>query len=272
LRILGTAAAEGWPGNFCACEPCRRAWARGGRNLRRRAAYQLDKNIRIDFGPDSFAQMLEFGLSGADLEHLLITHSHQDHWYPQDLLFRRPGFCKVREGTQLRVYGNERVLDIAQSLPRIDECHLSFQRLRSFESVTLGGGVEVTPIPADHAAEEEAFNFLLRTPDGTVLQANDTGWYAPEVWDFLGEQQLDVVLMDCTAGAVDCRSGHLGLEAVIEARQHLEKLGALAPSARFYATHFSHNGGLLHEELEARFQGTGIEVAYDGLTVSLPAD
>lgn len=269
FRILGTAAAEGWPGLFCVCDACKQARELGGKNIRRRATYQLGDKIRIDFGPDSYAQMIEYGLSYADLEHLLVTHSHQDHWYPQELLFRQPGFCKVPEGNVLHVYGNQRVIDAARRLSRIEECKVELHLLKRFEPVQLGDDVTATPIPADHAGDEEAFNFILDTPGGTILQANDTGWYADEVWEFLAERRLSLVVMDCTGGGALCRSGHLSVESVIDAKRYLEKLGALAADARFFATHFSHNGGLLHHELEKRFEGTGIAVAYDGLPLTL---
>ncbi|MFQ6133720.1 MAG: hypothetical protein ACE5R4_16890, partial [Armatimonadota bacterium] len=65
------------------------------------------------------------------------------------------------------------------------------------------------------------------------------------------------------------RLGHMGVPAVIEARQELEKRGALAPNCRFFATHFSHNGGALHEELEELLAPHGIAPAYDGLELDL---
>jgi hypothetical protein len=45
-----------------------------------------------------------------NLKHLLITHSHQDHWLPSELYYRRPGFSHVPEDAVLHIYGNERVI------------------------------------------------------------------------------------------------------------------------------------------------------------------
>ncbi|MEI6501881.1 MAG: flagellar hook-basal body complex protein FliE [Armatimonadota bacterium] len=58
LKLLGSAAAEGWPALFCACEACREARRLGGKNLRRRTSYQLGDTVHVDFGPDSFSSML----------------------------------------------------------------------------------------------------------------------------------------------------------------------------------------------------------------------
>ncbi|MBR4222457.1 MAG: hypothetical protein IKR81_14960 [Victivallales bacterium] len=55
LRILGSAAAEGWPAMFCSCPACQKARANGGKDLRRRTAYLLDEDTLIDYGPDIYA-------------------------------------------------------------------------------------------------------------------------------------------------------------------------------------------------------------------------
>ncbi|GAI41159.1 unnamed protein product, partial [marine sediment metagenome] len=82
LKVLGTAAAEGWPALFCECEACRKAREAGGKDIRRRASYQLGDTMHIDWGPDSYNSMIAFGLDYSPLRHLLVTHAHQDHWMP----------------------------------------------------------------------------------------------------------------------------------------------------------------------------------------------
>jgi phosphoribosyl 1,2-cyclic phosphate phosphodiesterase len=79
--VLGSAAAEGWPAAFCVCEACGEARRRGGKDLRRRTTYQLGDTVRVDWGPDSYASMIALGLDYAPLQHLFITHSHQEHFF-----------------------------------------------------------------------------------------------------------------------------------------------------------------------------------------------
>jgi phosphoribosyl 1,2-cyclic phosphate phosphodiesterase len=43
--------------------------------------------------------------------------------------------------------------------------------------------------------------------------------------------------------------------------------GAITDSTRVIATHFLHNGGLLHEELIQTLLPHGIEVTFDGMVV-----
>ena len=88
IRYLGTAAAEGWPALFCRCEACRKAASLGGKNIRTRAQAVIDDRILMDLGPDTYLHMLHQGLDLPAIHTLLVTHAHQDHWYPLELLLR----------------------------------------------------------------------------------------------------------------------------------------------------------------------------------------
>jgi len=81
---------------------------------------------------------------------------------------------------------------------------------------------------------------------------------------------VDVALMDCTYGARDERQMHMGAPALVELRRVMLDRGLIDEGSRFIATHFSHNGGLLHHQLEELLRPEGIEVAYDGLSIALP--
>lgn len=271
LLICGTAAAEGWPALFCACAVCQEARRRGGKDLRTRTGFSLGDAIRIDFGPDSFAHMLKYDLDYSRLRHLLMSHSHHDHWVPHELNYRKRGFSNAEE--TLHVYGNARVREVADQeiLGRWGDCRMEFHEIRPWETIHVEPGVDATPILAAHDPKEMCVNYILQTVACTLLQGHDTGWYSDKTWEFLASQRLDVVLMDSTSGKADSNRGHLSCNWVVKAKEKMEQLGALNPGARFIATHFSHNGGWLHQELEAYYQPHGIEVAYDGLLIPLSA-
>lgn len=280
LKVLGSAAAEGWPALFCVCPACTEARRRGGKDIRRRTTYQVSPQVMVDYGPDAYASMIDFSLDFAPLRHLLITHSHGDHWTPAELRFRHPGYSRLAAGSHLNIYGNRQVGEaLAVACPEPEACALSFTLLAAGESRQLEPDLAVTALQASHAApEEEALNYVFTTPAGRgLLIGNDTGWWKEAVWEQLADFRLQAVFMDCTSGPLGgtreapevpwVGTHHLNCHWVVAVRDELDRRGALAPGCRFVANHFSHNGGWLHEDLEAFFTPQGIEVGYDGMEV-----
>jgi phosphoribosyl 1,2-cyclic phosphate phosphodiesterase len=230
----------------------------------------LGERVRIDFGPDSYHHSLVHGLHYERLEHLLVTHSHDDHWDPVELQYRRQGFSRVSR--PLAVFGNDVVHRKFEAANGADwGCfHLEFNPIAPWRPFGISDGWTATPVPASHDPSELCVNYRLARDGFGLLIAHDTGWFEEAVWDRLPEKPLSVVLFDCTYGPEDRTGGHLGCEGVLRARDELDRRGALVPGARVFATHFSHNGGLLHEELVSYFRPHGIEPAFDGLRISLP--
>src|SRR5438105_2548453 len=219
ILFCGTAAAEGWPAVFCACDACARARELGGRNLRSRAAYQVNDRVRVDLGPDSNLHMQKYGLDYSRLTHLLITHSHEDHWYPRELSNRRKGYSRVPD-RPLPVWGNARVEEKFHAFREAswEDLTLRFQRLRAWEPIDLSEDLTATPLLAAHDRSEECVNYLFAERGRTALLAHDTGWYDEPTWKFLDGRRLNLAVLDCTYGSLDSQQGHLGCAAVLRAR------------------------------------------------------
>ena len=81
--------------------------------------------------------------------------------------------------------------------------------------------------------------------------------------------KFSVVFNDCCGCGYDRHHNHMSGKFVIETKQRLEALGLVDASTKYFVNHFSHNGHMTHEQLEAHFNPEGIEVAYDGLEVYL---
>lgn len=274
LTYFGTAAAEGWPAMFCGCELCRAAKASGGKNIRTRSQALLDEVLLFDLPPDSYMHMLHGGLDLPGIRHLLITHTHQDHFYPEDLLFRSPGYAHEVNGT-LTLYGN------AAMVARMDQHaqenyggpdwvneRLAWQELKPFQATEIAG-YAVTPLLARHDYNEACYIYLVEKGGKALLYGNDTGVFPEKSFAHLAGRRLSLVSLDCTTGKHPEGSNHMGVPDVLGVRARLLEMGCADERTVFVATHFSHNGQLLHEELEARFAPQGVIVAYDGLTVSV---
>ncbi len=269
---MGTAAAEGWPGIFCKCEYCKRALQAGGKNIRTRSQAIIDDTLLMDFPPDSYLHMLRDGLNLPDLRDILITHTHQDHFYPEDFLFRCGGFAGGVEGV-LTLYGNDalkRKFDgyVAGNPHReMIAGRIACRELTEFVPAVIGGYL-VTPLLANHAKDEKCFIYQIEKDGKRLLYGNDTGNFPDATWAYLAGRAFDFVSLDCTMLKYRDGSNHMGIEDVFEVRKRLECLGCAGRDTVFAVTHFSHNGQLLHDEIEKAVGPRGFLVAYDGMAVS----
>ena len=271
LRILGSAAAEGIPALFCGCEVCRQARERGGRDIRRRTCYLWDDDILIDIGPDLFSAQVSFDLDYAKLRHLLVTHSHEDHFYPKSLKYRRHGFSVLPEDSWLTVHSNTAVEELLRQTCSGDlqKYSLDFRRALVGQEIELDAVRSAVPLAASHDEAEECLNYILKAGDKAILIGNDTGWWGEESWELLAQYQLDVAIIDCTYGRKDRRQGHLGIAGVIAVRDRLRNLGVLGEASQVVANHFTHNGELNHADLLELMTPEHISVGYDGMQLEV---
>ena len=156
ILFLGTAAAEGTPAVFCDCKMCRYAREKGGKEIRSRSGALIDGKLKLDFCPDSYMQMLKYGLDFSGIRSILIGHTHPDHFYYQDIQRCAPPDAHPKaDAKPLTVYGNERVGELLAPY-LVKNKHLAFQRMIPFETVEIEG-YQVTALEAVHTAggEEE---------------------------------------------------------------------------------------------------------------------
>lgn len=109
LRILGSGGGEGYPALFCACEHCTAARKAGGKSLRSLSQSLIDDALLIDLPAATHAHCLRYGFGLGHIEHVLITHTHADHYAPQILDTRGGGFAYNMQAEKLHMYGNEEV-------------------------------------------------------------------------------------------------------------------------------------------------------------------
>lgn len=284
LKYLGTAAAEGSPALFCRCEFCRYAWQKGGKEVRTRAGSIIDGRLKLDFGPDTYKHMLDHHMDLEGVTSLLITHSHEDHYCVADLAYRRKGFSYIPEDeAPLTIYGNEKV---GRMFAAKTFTNTYFQRLLPF-TPTLIDGYTVTALEAVHCLgsgegsgypvvfenkaytrSEEAFFYLIEKDGKSILYAHDTDEFTPSDMEHLAGRHIDLISLDCTNCRLDCTYiGHMGINDNLRMRDKLLANGAADAHTVFVANHFSHNGLLPHEEIEARMPG--FVVAYDGMEIEI---
>ncbi len=232
----------------------------------------VDDDLKIDFCADTLTQMQRFGRHMAAVRTILFTHPHLDHFAPGEMQWMQSPFTNTPPA-EVDVYGNAAVI---AELKRIAEMHgaPANRRLHEFAAgmrFTTATGDEVLALPADHAPGSCVLR-IRRAVDGrTLFYGHDSGLYPAETLDGLSDGvTLDVALFDCTSGGCQTTNrGHMSIEGVIRMANELRQRNVITPKTRCIATHFSHNGRLLHEELVTALLPHGIEVAFDGMVIEV---
>lgn len=275
FKYLGTAAAEAWPALFCQCEACKKAARLGGKNIRRRSGAVVDQKVLIDLPPDLYAHKLLNNLDLGNINHIFITHAHADHFHRETLEMRLPPFAHYKETSMLHLYGSSTVgyeyLDLLKNYPHqhrhFDE-YITFHEVFSFKPVKADAYV-FTPLPAEHGIPN-SFIYMIEHEEKRILYGNDTGYFSESVWDYIKDKYFDMVSLDCTFGPVSSNyTGHMGFDGNFKVRERMMECGIADDKTLFISNHFSHNSGLMHDEIEKLLKPHGFIPSYDGFEVEI---
>ncbi len=276
LQYWGTAAAEGIPAIFCRCETCKKARERGGRNLRGRPNALIDGVLKIDFNADTYGQSLKYGVDLTEIHHLLVTHTHSDHWYQNDIAMRRQGFGHFCGGdASFTVYGSDKVQE--QMAWMLNDKGLAGRvagvLLKPFDTVQIEK-YTVTAYPGHHAPGAGPLIYAISDGEKTLLYCHDSGPLSEEVWEHwrVSGMRFDYVSMDCTEGATPSMSygHHMNFARNIEMRKRLLDEGIADEKTVFCCNHFSHNGAhALYDEFVEIAAKEGFITSYDGMVVEI---
>ncbi len=276
IHYLGTGAAEGVPAVFCNCENCKIARERGGRNIRTRSQVIIDGTLGIDFPPDAYLH----SLNGADLSklsHLIVTHSHMDHFYAHDFILRGYKYAWDITSPKLCIYGNGEVLKV------YEECTKREMKAVVGENISLNyiplytptkvGSYTVTALRAQHSVSETAYVYLIEDEKTAYLHLTDTGMLYGDVYEFLKGygKRINAVCFDCTF--VNFTKGevgrHMGIEDNMAVKAELEKIGVCDKDTKYFITHFSHNGAPFEDVLSEIEQKYSVTACYDNMLVEI---
>lgn len=275
IKYLGTGAAERIPALFCQCDVCDEARRIGGKEIRTQTQTLIDGGqLLIDFPADSYLHLLTHGLNFNNIKHLLITHWHGDHFYAEDLAYRMTPYANNLEDG-LTVYGSSEVetfFDRAFQLEGMTEkMRIKFSCLEPFGKYTIGDYI-VHALPANHGHNKgDCLIYVIEKDGKTMLYGHDTGIFSEEVFDYLANEKMvfDFLTLDCTGQGLTYEGGkHMTIYQNVALRERLEKLGLIHDKTLLVASHFSHNGGLNHDEMVKLAESQGVIAAFDGMEIN----
>lgn len=273
ITYLGTAAAEGIPAVFCNCKTCQNARKNGGKDIRTRCQAMINDDFLLDYPPDSYLHSLACGVSFDKVKYLAITHSHMDHFYPQDFIVRGDGYSHGMRAPRILVLAGEQAQKIFHEFTKYEITPASKQAISfitpAYYKPQTFGPYEITPLPAFHKLDEAACIYLIRTGGKSILYAHDTGELYDEVYQFLSQKPLDLVSLDATFGPIACGGGHMGFANNQTVINRLREIGCVGENTLLVANHFTHNCHSLHADLVREAKKYGLLVAYDGFTLEI---
>lgn len=248
LKLLGTGAAD-------------YDWSRfGERGVRGSASSLLNGHILIDCGATGLRNLERFGIPFSDVNTLLITHSHDDHFEPEQVLA-----LAAETEHPLDVYASPEALAMLPESGTIVR-----HPLFAGEKFSLND-IVVTVLPANHPTGipgEAAFHFCFETSGGNLLYALDGAWMLKAAILLIRNIRFDWVVLDCTmADAGDWRIfEHTDIDMAVHMVKSLSNLGIIDSDTRIVLDHFART--LWPEDEAARREkvaGTGFELAFDGM-------
>lgn len=278
LKFLGTAAAEGIPALFCSCDTCKLSLELGGKNLRKRSSLLLDDKIMFDFN-DALFYVHNYQLDLSKLEHLVITHSHSDHFNIFDLEYKLIWYTNPGN-PPLNIYANEKALDRIYHTPEFSTWHkIGASELLNFHTVNRWkefyiADYKITPLAANHITcyeGEESLIYVIEKDGKRFLYGLDSGFYEEKTWEYLKSHYFDLLILDSTIGflKVEKPSNHMALSENVAVIETLKESGSIDENSIIISTHFSHNGKVVYDTSSKIYKEHGLIMSYDGMEVEI---
>lgn len=275
LTFLGTAGPDQIPSPFCDCRTCTYARNNRGRDLRKRCSYVINDDLLVDMGADLYVACAMYDISLMNTQYILVTHGHHDHFYAENIKLRKLGFHNYDVLPELEFVAPPSVMTLLDvGSVKDKEIGLKRKPVQPFDTFSLGS-YSVTALKATHMPQAgDAVNYLIDDGEKKILIASDTAIYEYDVWTYLQDAQLDLLIIECAVGVnVDFKAGqtrHLSINGVETMVQKMKQINAITQTTKIYVTHFTHKHCLPHDEMNAIFKEIDdAQCAYDGLKLEI---
>ena len=230
------------------------------KNARRSSCALVNGRYLIDCGDHCLEELRIANVNLAQITDVFVTHFHRDH-YNVDCISQ---IAKASNRT-LRVWvrGDASVI----ALPNVE-----WKLMQKGVEYVVDENVNATGLLANH--DENAFpqHILLEIDGKRMFYALDGAWFLHETYYALKNANLDMLVLDCTCGdyEVDYRMGeHNSIPMIRLMLPSLKKWGVITEKTQVYVSHLAPSLHKPHEETVEILSKDGVQVAYDGLALSI---
>lgn len=248
LTFLGTGAAD------FAKDICMPSMLRLDKNIRRSTALLVNRNLLIDCGPHLCDELTLCHVDPHDIEHILLTHEHADHFSVQAL----SALIELRGGAPICLWHNRKI-----ALPDIDGITLC--PLDVGEDHEIGGCV-VTPLGANHI--KGALHFSLEVGGKKMFYGCDGAWLLMDTYYAMKNKAYDIMIMDATVGDYDGdyrMAEHNSIPMIRMMKKSFLTYGIATEDTKIVLSHLARTLHKSHEDTCRQVSDDGFIVAYDGL-------
>ncbi|MCM1237297.1 MAG: MBL fold metallo-hydrolase [Ruminococcus flavefaciens] len=268
ILYMGTAAYEGVPSLFCNCRVCALSKRLGGRNVRSRSQALINGELLLDFNADAVRHYQQYSFDWEKICGCLITHSHCDHLYPDDMEIAAPWYTHRHK--TINFYAAEAGYEKIKAVAVKTDGGIAANLIEAGKRFTVGG-YSVLPLPANHEKATSPVIYSITYGGKRMLYAHDTGVFPEETRAGLkSEGYYNLISLDCT-GCLglngDWRDGHMSLKTNLEMLEFMKREGLVDGKTVVVVNHFSHNGGQTYDEMLEEAAKHGVTVSYDGLEI-----
>lgn len=270
IKFLGTAAAEGIPAMFCSCDTCLAARKLGGKELRTRSQAIINDTLMIDFPPETYAHSLANNIELSKVHHYLITHTHEDHFYPQDIAMLGEMFSNIPpQSREFHFYGSTELLNIAKPYINKTSSNAFINVMEPYKKYEISC-FTVTPLKATHNTEAP-YIYIIEDENKCMLYAHDTGRFCKETEEFLYTQKpyFDLISFDCCCGTwPDKNYGtHMSLGNIKAICKKMKSASIIDVHTKLCCNHFSHNASNVLYKDRGVYEKENFIMTYDGLEI-----
>lgn len=278
ITVLGSGGV-GYPLAFCDCKYCRGARVLGGKNIRKRASLLVNDEMIIDLTPDSQVSMSMYNKDMGKVKYLLQTHTHFDHFDINQFTTLDYKYATKRENSLMLICSELCLSDIQNKVSKYDNMNLysdDYLNKINLKTKTLNHGESINfdnyTIKAIYCSHDEKIGaqlYLIKQNGKSLLYATDTPPITETTLQELKGEKIDCIFLDESFGLRDYSFSHLNIKGFDEYVNKLKQNEFLNKDCLIYATHLTHDGNPLHEELEQILSKYGYMPAYDGLEIEL---
>ena len=297
LTFLGTGAGECYPALWCECANCRYAREHGNKNIRLNSCAVLDDDVFIDMNATCFSAAQNLGIDLLHRNKLFVTHDHQDHFFPQHLVWRSDPFHSQHgrpeqpvEDIQawsdvmgprfspipfLHIYGHPTILTAMAANPRLnpdtmaEKQHMDFTALSPGQSVEADG-LRVTAVRSNHGNPGTVLNYIFQRGGKTLLYALDCGGYDTQMLELIKQYRFDCVVLEGTFGKHQIDFDfHMNQRGNLKMLNYFNDHHLWVGQPNLWLSHMAPHWTPPHDLYAPEMAKHGIGVAFDGLTLTI---